>query len=202
MPEIHILELEERHKDIAAYIISTAALTNPISVRLWGGQSEAHRRRMERLYRRINLAHSQSQGLIALMGDEYVAACNWIPWPYCQLGLREGLRTIPYILTCLRGATWRAMQLYAQWAQHDPPRPHWHLDLIGVLPAYQGLGVARNLITHLCALLDEAGACAYFETAYPWFLNVHQALGFTSLGQAVILGVPNYFMWREPSSSS
>ncbi len=199
---LQILEMAEDHKDEAARIISTAALSNPISVSLWGGQSEAHRRRMEHMYRHVNLAQPKARGLIAKLGGEYVAACNWVPWPHCQLGLRETLHAIPYILTYLRGATWRAMQLYTQWAKYDPPRPHWHLDLIGVLPAYQGSGLARALITHLCDVLDAAGACAYFETAYPWFLRVHQAQGFTLLGEIDILGVHNYFMWREPGISA
>jgi ribosomal protein S18 acetylase RimI-like enzyme len=202
MDELLIEALSPKTRTAAAHLISRATLSNPVSVALWCGKSEAHRLRMERLYHDINLGHPHNQGLVARLGDQIVGACNWIAWPHCQISIRQSLRFIPYVFTTLQSATLRAIRLYTTWARFDPQEPHWHLDMIGVLPEAQGQGVADRLLQHLCGLLDQENIPAHTETAFPWFVDVHQHLGFEVTAETQVLGIKTWILWRPPRGVS
>jgi len=182
----------------AARIMSIALMTNPMTIALWGAEGENQRRRMEKLIKDVNLAHPLTQGLVAKQGNRIVGATNWIEWPHCQLSFRESLRFLPITLNTLRGASLRAFRLYSSWAKYDPHQSHRHLDMIGVLPEMQGQRIGYQLCAGIRDALDEQNKAAYLETALPGVVNMQEHFGFTVIGEAKLLGVHNWFMWREP----
>ncbi len=182
----------------AARIMSIALMTNPMTIALWGGEGENQRRRMEKLIKDVNLAHPLTQGLVAKQGNRIVGATNWIEWPHCQLSFRESLQFFPITLNTLRGASLRAFRLYSSWAKYDPHKSHRHLDMIGVLPEMQGQRIGYQLCAGIRDALDEQNKAAYLETALPGVVKIQEHFGFTVIGEAKLLGVQNWFMWREP----
>ena len=182
----------------AARIMSIALMTNPMTIALWGGEGENQRRRMEKLIKDVNLANPLTRGLVAKQGNRIVGATNWIEWPHCQLSFRESLCFIPITLNTLRGASLRAFRLYSSWAKYDPHKSHRHLDMIGVLPEMQGQRIGYQLCAGIRDALDEQNKAAYLETALPGVVNMQEHFGFTVIGEAKLLGVHNWFMWREP----
>jgi GNAT superfamily N-acetyltransferase len=172
-------------------------MANPMTIAMWGGEGESQRLRMEKLIRDVNLAHPLTQGLVAKQGDRIVGATNWIEWPHCQVSFRDSLRFIPIMLTTLRGATLRSFRLYSSWAKYDPHKPHRHLDMIGVLPEMQGQRLGYQLCAGIRDALDEQNKAGYLETALPGVVKMQEHFGFTVIGEAKLLGVQNWFMWRE-----
>ncbi|HLX89821.1 MAG TPA: GNAT family N-acetyltransferase [Acidimicrobiales bacterium] len=96
------------------------------------------------------------------------------------------------------GDPWRASRFWATWALHDLPGEHWHIGPVGVEPALQGMGIGRAVMEGLCAELDEHGRIGWLETNRERNVRFYSALGFEVVDEAVALGVPNWFMRRDP----
>lgn len=96
------------------------------------------------------------------------------------------------------GDPMRPAVLWATWAAHDPAEEHWHIGPVGVEPGFQGLGIGRAVMESLCAELDEHGRIGWLETNKERNVRFYSALGFELVSRAEALGVPNWFMRRDP----
>lgn len=96
---------------------------------------------------------------------------------------------------------WYDVVSWRKWCEEagklHPTEPHYYLPCIGVDPACQGRGLGSVIMTHLASLADEAGVGCYLENANPRNLPFYQHLGFKVVNEKKILGLPNWFMWRE-----
>lgn len=45
---------------------------------------------------------------------------------------------------------------------------------------------------------EDIAAAAYLETNRPENVPIYEHFGFAVTGEALVLGVPNCFMWRSP----
>lgn len=97
------------------------------------------------------------------------------------------------------GDPWRAAQFWATWAAHDLPDEHWHIGPVGVEPGLQGMGIGRAVMESLCAELDAEGRIGWLETNRERNVRFYSALGFEVVDEVTMLGVPNWFMRRDPS---
>ena len=59
-------------------------------------------------------------------------------------------------------------------------------------------GSGRQMMTAYCALLDGAGQLGYLETDKRGNVAFYELHRFETSAQAVVLGVPNWFMRRRP----
>lgn len=98
------------------------------------------------------------------------------------------------------GDPWRAALFWATWAVHDLPEEHWHIGPVGVEPGFQGLGIGRAVMERLCAELDAEGHTGWLETNRERNVRFYSALGFEVVETATMLGVPNWFMRRDPAT--
>jgi GNAT superfamily N-acetyltransferase len=85
-------------------------------------------------------------------------------------------------------------------ARHDPPAAHWHLGPVGVERDCQGQGIGTALLTAFGERMDSARALAYLETDKPVNLPFYERFGFKLTAEAVVVGVPNWFMIRPAAS--
>lgn len=92
----------------------------------------------------------------------------------------------------------RPSVLWATWAAHDLGEEHWHVGPVGVEPGFQGLGIGRAVMESLCSELDEHGRIGWLETNKERNLRFYSALGFELVARAEALGIPNWFMRRDP----
>jgi len=92
----------------------------------------------------------------------------------------------------------RPMVLWATWAAHDLPEEHWHIGPVGVDPGYQGVGIGKAVMAELCRNLDEGGHVGWLETNKEQNLRFYTSLGFELVDHATALGVPSWFMRRDP----
>jgi predicted N-acetyltransferase YhbS len=91
----------------------------------------------------------------------------------------------------------RAAKLQGVWGQHDPKEPHWHLGPVGISPRLQGQGIGTQLMNRFCEMVDSDGRAAYLETDRPENVPFYKRFDFRVVGEEHILGVHNWFMWRD-----
>lgn len=96
------------------------------------------------------------------------------------------------------GDPWRASRFWATWAAHDLPEDHWHIGPVGVEPGLQGMGIGHAVMEQLCAELDAGGHVGWLETNKERNVRFYGAVGFEVVDEAMVLGVPNWFMRRDP----
>ena len=86
------------------------------------------------------------------------------------------------------------------WGKHDPGKPHWHLSSVCVLPEKQGQGIGSMLLDFMCMYVDELRRGAYLETDQPRNVGFYERFGFSVIEEEPVLSVPNWIMWRPPST--
>ncbi len=82
-----------------------------------------------------------------------------------------------------------------------PAQPYWYLEVVGVEPATQGLGVGTRLLEPVLAQADEVGQRCYLETMTERNVSWYGTLGFEVVRGGVTFspgGPPNWTMLRHP----
>jgi len=100
------------------------------------------------------------------------------------------------------GDPMRAWVFWATWAAHDLLEPHRHIGPVGVEPGFQGGGIGGAVMRALCADLDDSGEVGWLETSKERNVRFYSALGFEVVDFAEMLGVPNWFMRRDPGGAA
>lgn len=185
----------------AAHVLSIAITPTLNSIALWGGQSEKQRTRIEKALLLLHLNNPYFKTLIARIDGKIVGVHSMLPWPHCQPTFWEGIKMSRWMLPVTRWTSIRGLKLQMASSHLDPQKPHWHLGPIGVLPSERGRGIGRQLVTAALVEFDREGTPAYLETDQPSIVHQEEQLGFRVIGEAMILGVHNWLMWREPHAS-
>jgi hypothetical protein len=94
----------------------------------------------------------------------------------------------------------RAHVFWAHWAQADLAEEHWHVGPVGVEPGYQGRGIGGVVMREVCAWLDEGSRVAWLETDKERNVRFYAALGFEVATRASVVGVPTWYMRRDPAT--
>ena len=58
------------------------------------------------------------------------------------------------------------------------------------------------LLTEYCRRVDHAGQVAYLETDKPENVRFYARAGFAVGGENTVLGIPNWYMRREPRTAA
>jgi GNAT superfamily N-acetyltransferase len=82
--------------------------------------------------------------------------------------------------------------------KNHPTEAHFYLEYIGVEPGYQGKGYGSLILEHLINKADNLGVGCYLETADARNLSFYQHFGFQIKDEKEIIGIPTWFMWRQP----
>ena len=191
---------DARKEDLqeAAQVLSIAIAPTPNSIALWGGKSEKHRSRIEKALHLLHVQNANFKTIVARRAGKIIGVHSMLSWPHCQPTFREGLKMSPRMFPIVRWNAIRGMILQFETSKLDPRRPHWHLGPIGVLPDERGLGIGKLLVTQVLVDFDREGIPAYLETDQPSVVQQEEQLGFKVIGEAKILGVHNWLMWRSP----
>jgi ribosomal protein S18 acetylase RimI-like enzyme len=70
---------------------------------------------------------------------------------------------------------------------------------MAVAPAHQGKGLGSKLLTWFCSHADSDELPAYLETSKVENKRLYERFGFSVRSEAEAVGVPHWFMWREPT---
>ena len=128
---------------VIQYLLSRAFILTPFSSKVAGGKSEKHRRMLETGFK-IMLEKKPGRKVVAKDDGKIVGVMRMVKWPDCQNSIPRGLEKIPTLMFG-RGSALRLFKFRSIWKKHDPKKPHWHIDPLGVLPEKQGRGIGSQL---------------------------------------------------------
>jgi hypothetical protein len=189
----------------AARLVGSAMRDNPANVAVFRMQNaELRSSAMGHFFVPV-LGGIYQRGLVlgAFRSNGLVGICGMTRPGFCRPGPIEQLRAFPKAMIGNSiGTPLRILNWVGEWARRDPAEPHWHLGPVAVEPSLQGQGIGSAMLKAFCALVDGTCACSYLETDKRENIRLYEHFGFTVVGSAEVLGIPNWFMSRVPGASS
>jgi predicted N-acetyltransferase YhbS len=197
MKEITISMLKSNEYGEAAELLSRAFINTPFTGAIMGEDTPKNRNLLKMGFRSM-LAKRPGEKFVAKDGEKIVGVIRMVKWPQCQDSIPRGLEKVPMLLFARKIAK-KFFQSRSVWEAHDPKKPHWHIDPIGVLPEYQGKGVGSRLMEHFCKRVDSENLPAYHETDQPKNVRFYEKFGYKMILKEQNVGLPNWYLWREPN---
>jgi GNAT superfamily N-acetyltransferase len=178
----------------AALVAARGMRDNPLHVAAIGDDPQRRVRVMQRMFSRLlRLAGRPTLG--AWDGDRLVGVAGFAEPGRCQPSAHDRLLLAPAMVTAGTAAL-RAGRWLSTWAKHDPDSEHSHFGPLAVDLDVQGRGVGTLLLAAYCRQLDDTGQVAYLETDKAENVRLYERFGFVVTGEALVIGVPNWFMTR------
>ncbi len=203
MVKVEIQPIQQEELSEALYVLGKAFATQPSSLAIYKGRSRSDiARRMEIIFGAM-IKRMPGQMFVARKDGLIVGAMRMVEWPGCQMKLLQGLRVLPALIRVIGlGEMRRGLKMRGAWAKRDPKEPHWHLDLLGVMPELQGQGIGSQLMEYYCNHIDGLGMAAYHETDRPENVKFYEKFGFRVIGEELIMDFPNWYMWRPQAKEA
>lgn len=198
MSEIKIVPLQSNEIDEASDLLSKAFINTPFTGKIMGGQTEKHRKQLQMGFKMM-IGKKPGTVVVAKDNEKMVGVMRMVKWPDCQNSTPSGLELLP-VLIMASGAAFRLRKSRKIWRMHDPKKPHWHIDPIGILPERQGQGIGSKLLAYYCEQVDSEKMAAYHETDQPQNVRFYEKFGYKVIKTEPILGITNWFMWRASPS--
>lgn len=197
---LQIRQLAPADLQAAVSLLAKGMADNPLHVVVFGRDRQHRRRRLQSFFCPL-LRHVQANGKLlgGFVDDELVGVLGMLQPGRCQprwmpklamAGAIVGSTTLP--------VAWRLKRWLGAWMQRDPSEPHWHLGPLVVSATWRRRGIGRELMTCCCEQLDRLSATAWLETDLALNVAFYETLGFAVVARAPVLGVPNWFMRRQP----
>jgi ribosomal protein S18 acetylase RimI-like enzyme len=199
---IEVRDLRPGEVPEAVGVLARGMRDNPLHVAAYGEDPDRRLRCHARLMRGLFRAFAAQQPICAVRDDTLVGVTGVAPVGTCQPTATQRIRLLPSLLalgprTAARVASW-----ISTWARHDPDEPHVHLGPLAVDAHLQGQGIGSLIMDEHCRQLDGAGELGYLETDKRDNVRFYERFGFEVIGEEPVLGVPNWFMRREPRSGA
>jgi ribosomal protein S18 acetylase RimI-like enzyme len=199
---IQVRDLRPEEVDEAVGVLARGMRDNPLHVAAYGEDPErrlrCHAHLMEGLFHHF----PAQQPIVASRDGVLVGVTGVAPVGTCQPTGAQRLRLLPSMLALGPRTAARVGKWIATWAQHDPEEPHVHLGPVAVDTHLQGQGIGSMMMEEHCRRLDRAGELGYLETDKAENVRFYERFGFEVSGEAPVLGVPNWFMRREPRGAA
>jgi GNAT superfamily N-acetyltransferase len=186
----------------AVGVLARGMRDNPLHVAAFGAEPERRQRRLERFFRTFFKVMRAQTPLAAHDAGTLVGVTGIAPPGTCQPAMLDELRLLPTVLAMGPTTSARMMRWVAAWAAHDPTEPHSHLGPLAVDAHLQGRGIGTRILVEYCDRLDRAGELAYLETDKAVNVRIYERHGFRVIAEERVIGVPNWFMRREPGGTA
>jgi ribosomal protein S18 acetylase RimI-like enzyme len=194
---IQVRELRRAELPAAVEVIARGMRDNPVHLAAYGTDPVRRLQYHARLVRALLKAKPTTRLLGATREGILVAVAAEAPAGTCQPTPRQLLRMLPQLALLGPKAALRVRAWINAWAEHDPAEPHVHLGPVAVDAHLQGGGIGTILMREHCRWLDETQQAGYLETDKPANVGFYDRFGYEVVGQAQVLGVPNWFMRRS-----
>ena len=185
----------------AAKLLAGSMRDNPLHQRVFAGDEARLEPLLAAAFARLLRRQMRGGHVLGAWEDGVLVGVAAMVAPgHCRPGLAEKLAMLPLLARAdaLRRLPSIARWLRA-WARHDPAFDHWHLGPAAVDRSRQGQGIGTRLMIAVCERLDGVGGVGYLETDKPENVRLYRRGGFEVIGAQPVLGVPNWFMLRQPA---
>ena len=189
MGNVQVSLMEVNDIPESAKVLSIAMLDAKLHVAFLQGNSENERREIEKMFLGL---FTQLPGIVFLAREKQ----NIVG--VMRMKSCEGYKPVdnPKTPEDENDIGWRKSFWQTEWARHEPLNKHWHLGPIGLLPAYQGVGIGTLLMERFCKGVDACMAEAYLETDIDKNVSFYEKFGFKVISESEIFNVKNRYMLR------
>jgi GNAT superfamily N-acetyltransferase len=181
----------------AVEVVSRAMCDSPMALAVIGPDLDRSYRETHRFFGRLYDTAKHQRPLVARLDGRILASTNDLVDRSCRSTLGEKLLLTPELVRLGPRRAVRVVRWLDDWERRDPKRPHHHFGPFGVDPALQGRGIGSLVLREYTRRLDEAGEHSYLETEKPQNVALYSRFGYEVIEETELLGVPNWFMWRE-----
>jgi ribosomal protein S18 acetylase RimI-like enzyme len=195
---LQVVDLRAADLPEAVEVLARGMRDNPVHVAAYGPDPERRVELIRTAFRTV-FATSAHQEPFGLRWDGVLVAVTGVAPPgTCRPGLAQRVRMAPTMARLGPRTASRVGRWLGEWARHDPDAPHAHLGPLAVDSALQGRGIGTVLLAEHCRRVDLAGQVSYLETDKPENVRFYRRAGFEVVREGDVLGVPNWYMRREP----
>jgi ribosomal protein S18 acetylase RimI-like enzyme len=193
---IEVRDLAAAEIEEAVGVLARGMRDNPLHVAAYGEDPERRLRCHARLMRGLFRAFPRQEPICAVREGSVVGVAGAAPVGTCQATPGQALRLLPSVVVIGPRTAARVSSWTASWSERDPRHPHVHLGPVAVDAELQGRGIGTLLMREHCRRLDSAGTDGYLETDKPENVRFYERFGYEQVGEATVIGVPNWFMSR------
>lgn len=188
----------------AATLLAEGMRDNPLHMRAFGVDVKRRQRRLRRFLGPLaTYVHANGTLLGASVHGELIGVLGMMEPGRCRPERAETMRMATAVIVGNPPlGTWRIHRWLAAWERNDPLEPHAHVGPFAVSSAWRRQGVGRQMMMRCCRRLDALGQTAWLETDLAINAAFYQTLGFVVVRRESVLGVPNWFMQREPRTAT
>jgi ribosomal protein S18 acetylase RimI-like enzyme len=190
---------DTRPEEIAAAVevVARAMSDSPMAIAVVGPDLDRSYRLLHRFFTLLYRTARHQRPLVARLDGRVIASTNDLVGGACRASAIDKLRLVPDLIRVGPRTASRAVRWLNDWEHRDPDRPHAHFGPFGVEPALQGRGIGSLVLREYTRRLDQAGEDSYLETEKPENAALYSRFGYEVIEEAEVLGVRNWFMWRE-----
>jgi ribosomal protein S18 acetylase RimI-like enzyme len=198
---IEVRDLRPGEMNAAVGLLSRGMRDNPLNVAAYGPNAARRQRALEGMFATLFRVFPTQRPLCALDGETLVAVGGVAPAGTCRATPGQRLRFLPGMVTVGLPSARRVSRWLAAWGERDPARAHSHLGPVAVEPALRGRGIGSELMREHTRQLDQTAQLGYLETDRRENVTFYERHGYVVVDQAEVIGVPNWFMSREPRTA-
>lgn len=199
---IEIRELRSGEIEEAVGVLARGMRDNPIHVAAYGEDPGRRLRCHARLMRGLLTASTTLEPICAVCEGRIVGLTGVAPVGTCRPSVSHRLRMLPHALALGPRTMIRVLRWVSRWAAQDPDEPHVHLGPLAVDAHLQGQGIGSLIMAEHCRRLDERGEVGYLETDKAENVRFYRRFGYDVVGEEPVIGVPNWYMRREPGAGN
>jgi ribosomal protein S18 acetylase RimI-like enzyme len=199
---IEVRDLRPEEVSQAVGVLARGMRDNPLHVAAYGDDPERRLRCHARLMGAVFRASSAQEPICAVRDGTLLGVTGVAPVGACQPTPMQRLRLLPSVVALGPRSAGQVGKWVSTWAKRDPDEPHVHLGPLAVDAHLQGQGIGSLIMQEHCRRLDERREVGYLETDKAENVRFYRRFGFEVVGEESVIGVPNWFMRREPGSDA
>ena len=199
---VEVRDLRPEEVPQAVGVLARGMRDNPLHVAVYGDDPDRRLRSHARLVGGVFDAFPAQQPICAVREGALVGVTGVAPVGTCQATAIQRLRLLPRVVALGPQSAARVGRWLSSWARRDPDEAHVHLGPLAVDAHLQGQGIGSLIMCEHCRRLDGAREVGYLETDKPENVRFYERFGFEVIGEETVIGVPNWFMRREPRADA
>jgi GNAT superfamily N-acetyltransferase len=194
---VNVAPLTVDERDAAVGVLARGMRDNPLHVAAFGDDPDHRVAQLTGMFSTV--LGMQPDALRADEGGTIVGTCGLGSGEPCALGAFAGIPRDEFPpMTDDAAELDRLHEWLTTWGGRDPAEPHLHLGPIAADAGRQREGIGTEMMGVFCAMADRDGLLSYLETDKPENVPFYEKFGFRTVGEAQVIGVPNWFMRRRP----